>query len=149
MSLPDLAPTPSFTRPDATALTAILNAAAQHRLHAAIGLVGVHRVPAPVVLDLTWRQSVRVFVDETGRPYSEANADEAVTVAAAKAGLLPPSFAGLRECRPRRPVGRPQVPTDTTAGVLHAVPASPGLVGASFPQRRHSRYWESSTCFLT
>ena len=106
-------------------------------------LVGVHRVPAPVVLDLTWpqvhpkarelrvpgltvhldaptvqllhwhacrqrldrrragpawRQSLRLFVDEVGRPYSEANADEAVTIAAARCGLPPMTFAGLRDC---------------------------------------------------
>ena len=95
-------------------------------------VVGVHRVPAPVVVDLTWPQvhartqellvagltvhldlptmrslhwhtcrqrldrrragpawgrSQRVFTQETGRAYSEANADEAVTIAAARAGL--------------------------------------------------------------
>ena len=141
MSLPDPALTPSVTCPDLTALTAILDAAAQHRLHAAMVLVGVHRVPAPVVLDLTWpqlhpkareirvpgltvhldaptvqllhwhacrqrldrrragaawRHSLRVFVDEVGRPYTEANADEAVTIAAARAGLPPLTLAGLR-----------------------------------------------------
>jgi hypothetical protein len=141
MSLPDPALTlPPLPRsPD---LFAILDAAAQHRLHAAMVLVGVHRVPAPVVLDLTWpqvhpgarelrvpgltvhfdpatvqllhwhacrqrldrrragpawRQSLRVFVDETGRPYTEANADEAVIIAAAKARLPPLTFAGLRD----------------------------------------------------
>ena len=126
----------------ATDLAAILDAAAQHRLHAAMVLVGIHRVPAPVVLDLTWPQvhpkaqelrapgltvhldgptvqllrwhacrqgldrrragpawkhSLRVFVDETGRPYTEANADEAVTIAAARAGLPPLTFTGLRD----------------------------------------------------
>jgi hypothetical protein len=104
-------------------------------------LVGVHRVPAPVVLDLTWpqvhpadreirvpgltvhldpatvrllhwhacrqrldrrragpvwRQSLCVFVDEVGRPYTEANVDEALTIAAARAGLPPLTFARLR-----------------------------------------------------
>jgi hypothetical protein len=56
MSLPDPAPTPCPACPDAAALHAILDAAAQHRLHAAMVLVGVHRVPAPVVLDLIWPQ---------------------------------------------------------------------------------------------
>jgi hypothetical protein len=37
---------------------------------------------------------VRVFTDETGRPYTEANADEAVTIAA---GLPVVTFAGLRD----------------------------------------------------
>ena len=132
----------SSTRPDTTALTSILDAAAQHRMHAAMLLVGVHRVPAPVVLDLTWPQvhltarelrvpgltvhldpatvdllhwhacrqrldrrragaawhhSLRVFVDETGRPYSEANADEAVTIAAARVGMPAVKLAGLRD----------------------------------------------------
>jgi hypothetical protein len=155
MSLPDLAPTPPPTRPDSTAVTAILDAAAQHRLHAAMVLVGVHRVPAPVVLDLVWpqihpdaceirvpgltvhldpatvellhwhgcrqhldrrragpawRQSVRVFVDEVGRPYSEANADEAVTIAAARAGLPPVPLTGLRDLAVPSPGGGGQPP---------------------------------------
>ncbi len=142
MSLPDPALTPSLTRHDATDLAAILDAATQHRLHAAMVLVGVHRVPAPVVLDLTWpqihtasreirvpgltvhldgatvellhwhacrqrldrrraghawRHSLRVFVDQVGRPYSEASADEAVTIAAARVGLPPLTFADLRD----------------------------------------------------
>ena len=142
MSLPIPAQTPSLARPDATDLVAVLNAAARHRLHAAMALVGVHRVPTPVVLDLTWTQvhpeaqqlcvpgltvhldpptiellhwhgcrqrldhrragpawrpSLRVFVNEAGRPYTEANADEAVTIAAARAGLKPITFAGLRD----------------------------------------------------
>ena len=141
MTLPDPALT-MLARPDRTTLTAILDAAAQHRLHAAMVLVGVHRVPAPVVLDLTWpqvhpkarelrvpgltahldaatvqllhwhacrqrldrrragpawRSSLGVFVDETGRAYSEANADEAVTIAAARVGLPPVTLAGLRD----------------------------------------------------
>ena len=44
-----------------------------------------------------WRQSLRVFVDETGRPYSETRADEAVTIAAAKAGLPPVTSAEMRD----------------------------------------------------
>ena len=75
MSLPDLAPTPPPTRPDSTAVTAILDAAAQHRLHAAMVLVGVHRVPAPVVLDLVWPQihpeaceTPRARLDRAPRP---------------------------------------------------------------------------------
>jgi hypothetical protein len=34
-----------------------------------------------------------VFVDQTGRPYSEASADEAVTIAAATAGSWRYEFA--------------------------------------------------------
>ena len=44
-----------------------------------------------------WWHSLRVFADETGRAYSEANADEAVTIAAARAGLPPLTLAGLRD----------------------------------------------------
>ena len=158
MSLPALAPTPSLTRPDGTAVAAILDAAAQHRLHAAMVLVGVHRVPALVVLDLTWtqvhpeaqqlrvpgltvhldpptvkllhwhacrqrldrrragpawRQSLGVFVDATGRVYTEASADEAVTIVAARAGLPPVTLAGLRDLS--------------------------AASGSACPQRRHSR----------
>ena len=150
MSLPDPALTPSPTGADTAVLTAILHAAARHRLHAAMVLVGLHRVPAPVVLDLTWsqvhpaafelrvpgltvhldpptvqllhwhacmqrldrrragpgwRHSLRVFVDETGRPYTEANADEAVTIAAAGAGLLPITLTGLRDLAVPAPSG--------------------------------------------
>ena len=56
MSLPDLVPTPSLALPDATALLTILDAAAQYRPHTAMVLVGVHRVPSPVVVDLVWPQ---------------------------------------------------------------------------------------------
>ena len=139
MSLPDLVPAPPLTRPDATAVTTILDAAAQHRLHTAMVLVGVHRVPRagrpraglaadppegrraararpdraprPAEVELlhwrgcrqhldrrragrAWRQSLRVFADETGRGYTEANADEAVTTTAARVGLPPVTFAG-------------------------------------------------------
>jgi hypothetical protein len=142
MNMPIPAPAPSAIRPSATALTAILDAAAQHRLHAAMVLVGAHRVPAPVVLDLTWpqvhprarelrvpgltvhldaatvqllhwhacrqrldrrragpswRQSLCVFVDEIGRPYSETAANAAVTIAAARVGLPPRTFEALRD----------------------------------------------------
>ena len=45
MSLPDPALTPDLVRPNHTGLNAILDAAAQHRLHAAMVLVGVRRVP--------------------------------------------------------------------------------------------------------
>ena len=137
MPAPDPAPTPP-----PTAVAPILDAAARHRLHGAMVLVGVHRVPATVALDLTWpqvhprarelrvpgltvhlaaatvqllhwhacrqrvdrrragpawRQSLCMFVDEVGRPYSEANTDEAVTIAAARAGLPPVTLAGLRD----------------------------------------------------
>lgn len=44
-----------------------------------------------------WRHSLRMFVDQTGRPYTETNADEAVTIAAARAGLPPITFARLRD----------------------------------------------------
>ena len=46
-----------------------------------------------------WRHSLRVFVDPTGRSYSEANADEAVTIAAAWAGLPPMTLSELRTLR--------------------------------------------------
>jgi hypothetical protein len=140
--VPDPATTSAPARTDTTVLTAMLDAAAQHRLHAAMVLVGVHRVPAPVVLDLTWPQvnpvarelrvpgltvhldsptvqllhwhgcrqrldrrragpswshSLQVFVDGVGRPYTEANADDAVTIAAARAGLPPLGLERLRE----------------------------------------------------
>ena len=35
--------------------------------------------------------------DETGRSYTEANADEAVTIAAARAELPPITFTGVRD----------------------------------------------------
>jgi len=44
-----------------------------------------------------WHHTLRVFVNETGRSYSEATADEAVSVAAARAGLPPLTLEGLRE----------------------------------------------------
>ena len=142
MPLPDPALTPSLICPEATDLTMILDATDRHRLHAAMVLVGVHRVPVPVVLDLVWHQlhpqtrtleapgltvhldaatmdlmrwhgarqrldrhragpawqhSLRVFVDETGRPSSETRADEAVTIAAAKAGPPPVTLAEMRD----------------------------------------------------
>ena len=48
-----------------------------------------------------WQHSLRVFVDQTGRPYSETAADEAATIAAAKAGLPPITFAALRDLSAR------------------------------------------------
>ena len=140
MSLP--APSSLDPPPPRSVLAAVLAADPQHRLHTAMVLVGIHRVPVPVVLDLTWHQvhpqtrtlevpgltvhldaatvdllrwhgcrqrldryragpawhhSVRVFVDETGRSYSEATADEAVSIAAAKAGLPPVTLAEMRD----------------------------------------------------
>jgi hypothetical protein len=140
MSLPAAS---SFVDPPLppSVLAALLGADTRHRLHAALVLVGVHRVPAPVALDLAWphvhpesrtlevpglmvhldqasmdllrwhgarqrldrhragplwQNSVRVFVNEFGRPYTEANADEAVTIAAARAGLPPLTLEQLR-----------------------------------------------------
>jgi len=128
--------------PPRSVLAAVLSADPRHRLHAAMVLVGVHRVPVPVVVDLTWHQvhpqtrtlevpgmtvyldaasvdllrshgarqrvdrhragpswhpTVRVFVDQTGRPYTETTGDEAVMIAAARARLPPLTLEGLRQ----------------------------------------------------
>lgn len=45
----------------------------------------------------SWSHSLRVFVDRSGRPYTEANADEAVTIAAARGGLPAITLEGLRD----------------------------------------------------
>jgi hypothetical protein len=132
--------------PPRSVLAAVLAADPQNRLHAAMVLVGIHRVPVPDVLDLTWpevhaaarkllvpgltvhldaatmdllrwhsarqrldrhragpawQHSLLVFTDQIGRPYSETAAGEAVTIAAAKAGLPPLTLKRLRELADR------------------------------------------------